>query len=205
MKTMTKAERSKYFMTKYFQKSRNFLLPLISREAQEGLLNSYLFAEGLEENISEYFLICEIRKGCELNEDLARCLYSTYENEVGNDICLFDLSSVKADVDKFLDGRYSQYSVESKHKILRYFKWGKKVPSGAVMTVKEVKQLKNDKELHFYVFLYPESFKEEVAEEMYSIYNIFSSYNEALQVLKEMKELCSPYDADKETLTKIII
>lgn len=199
-------KKSKYFITSYFQKSFNLLFPLISKERQEGIINTYLFAEQLDENILDYLLICEIKKGVELNKYLQRYLCSTYETDENTDVCIFDLNHISEEVDKFLSGNYSEYTEESKKDILRYNNWEKQIGRNkVVITVKDIKELKFDSNVHFYVFLYPDDFRKEVAEDMVKEYDLYDTVAEAVKTIKGIKELCPIYDLDKETLNKNII
>ena len=197
-----KINDSHYYVMNYFQKSLHLLFPLITKKQQGGVINTFLFANELEENILEYVLICEMKKKVELNEELQKYLLCTYETEDNTDLLIFDVSHISNEVDKFLMGQYSEYSQKSKDSILIYHKWDSK---GKALTVEQIKNGKQTSDLHFYVILYPNDFKENVAEDMVNEYNLFNSKKEALSVLKEMKELFPTYDNEKETYTSKII
>jgi hypothetical protein len=191
--------RSKYFITDYFQKSKHFLFPLINKKVQEGLINTYLLADNIKENINEYYLLCEIEKDVNLNEELEKYLYTTYETEDNTDLHVFDISSLAEEVEKFLTGSYSEYNITSKDKILKYHNWNTSVDN-----VKKVFPNSNT-HLHFYVSLYPDKFKKEYSEGLYNA-ELFHWDNkqEVLNVVKTMKELCPIYDVVQETFTKQI-
>lgn len=196
MKTSEKINSSHYYIISYFQKSLHLLLPLITKKQQEGVIDTFLFANELDENILDYLIICEIKKGVELNEELQKYLTCTYETENDTDLFIFDMSHISDEVDKFLMGQYSEYNKESKDNVLIYHKWESK---GRPYTVQEIKKNTQKSAIHFYVILYPNEFKENVAEDMVNEYNLFSTKEEALAVLKEMKELFPSYDEQKET------
>ena len=201
MEVKKKVNDSHYYVISYFQKSLHLLFPLITKQQQEGVINTFLFANELDENILDYFLICEMEKDVELNEDLQKCLSCTYETENNTDLFIFDMSHISDEVDKFLMGQYSQYNKESKESVLIYHKWDYK---GKVYTVEQIKKNKQNSALHFYVILYPDDFKENVADDMVNEYNLYNSKEEALSVLKEMKELFPTYSEEKETYTNKI-
>lgn len=197
-----KVNDSHYYVMSYFQKSLHLLFPLITKKQQEGVINTFLFANELEEDILEYVLICEMKKKVEINEELQKYLLCTYETEDNTDLLIFDMSHISDEVDKFLMGQYSQYNQTSKDSILIHHKWEYR---GKPLSVEEIKKNKQTSALHFYVILYPDDFKENVAEDMVYEYNLYNSKHEALSVLKEMKELFPTYDNEKETYTSKII
>jgi len=191
--------RSKYFITDYFQKSKHFLFPLINKKTQEGLIDTFLLADHVKENINEYYLLCEIEKDVELNGDLEKYLYTTYETEDNTELHIFDISSLSEEVEKFLAGAYSEYTIDSKNRILKYHNWN--------VDVNNVKKTFTDPNthLHFYVTLYPEKFKQEYSEGLYnSNLLFFKNKDEVLNIVKTMKELCPIYDVVQETFTKQI-
>lgn len=198
-----KFEATKYYVTEYIQKSKTMLFPIVSKEKQPGLITCYLFSEEFDENIYDYYLIAEMSKGSILNGHLEKCLYTTYETEDGNDLYIFDISDVSEDVDRFLLGDYSDYSKESKANMLKYYSWTRMVGGNKVIfSVKEIKDNLPKTNLHIYVFLYPSDFKQELAEELVKNYKLYDNMEDALRVLKQMKELCPKFDEKRETLTK---
>lgn len=194
---------NKYFISDYFQKSKHFLFPLITEKEQEGLLNTYLFADYLKEDIVDYFLLCEIEKDTELNMDLEKYLYTTYDTLDNTEVYVFDLSSLSEEIDKFLTGSYSDYCKTSKNKILKYFGW-KPNPEGAKTYREDDKNIY----LHFYVILYPNDFRNEYSKGLFTAKingkTLFDTEEEVLKIVKDMKELCPIYDVVKETFTKQI-
>lgn len=201
MDNIERIDSSHYYVISYFQKSLHLLLPLITKKQQEGVINTFLFANELDENILDYLLICEIEKGVELNEELQKYLTCTYETENNTDLFIFDLSHISNEVDKFLLGHYSKYNKKSKDNVLLYHKWDIR---GVPPTVESIKKNKQNSAPHFYVILYPNEFKENVAEDMANEFNFYETKEEALKVLNEMKELFPAFDEEQETYTNKI-
>ena len=197
----TKEIKGRYIVKNYFQKSKHLLFPLLNTK-QEGLINTYLFAEYIEnEGILEYKLFCEIKKGVEIKKELSKYLTEAYETEDGTDLCIFDIEHLKTEVELFLKGEYSNYPENKKHDILKYYGWHK---NGKVINVAEVKRLKGDTALHYYVFLYPSQFINEIAEDLVNL-DMYNTISEAKETIKKTKEFATLYDLEKETFTKKIV
>ena len=192
----------KYIISDYFQKSKHFLFPLITSKQQEGLISTYLFADYLKEDIIDYYLICEIERNTDLNEDLEKLLYTSYDTVENTEVHIFDLTFVSEEVNKFLAGAYSQYTIESKNKILQYYKW-----STDVDAIKE-RHAADNTQLHFFVILFPEKFRDEYTTDLFNAKiggkSLFSSARDVHDVVRGMKELGAIYDLDKETFKKEI-
>ena len=205
---MEKLTKNKYIMTEYFQKSLNLLFPILTENKQEGVINTYLFAEHLKEDIIDYYLLCEMDKSIDLVQDLQDLLYASYDidGEENTELCIFDISSKEIEVDKFLKGSYSEYSQESKRKILCYYSWCFFNPTlnrKEIIPIERVKQLK-EANPKFYTFLYPNDFKKEIAIEMTDNLKLYDKKQECLKVLNQIKEFALPYDVELETFKKKI-
>ena len=97
-------------------------------------------------------------------------------------------------------GDYSDLSKERKAEILRYS--GYKVNNNGEISGK-LEDVKG--KVHYYTILNPEESKELIAKEMVEVHKMFDTEKEALNILKLMKEICEPYNKDKETFKKNII
>lgn len=194
---------SRYFVSHYFQKSKNFLFPLITKSKQAGIINTFLFAYRIEDDILNNIIFCEIKKGTSLNEDLDGFVKEVYETEDDSFIYKIDIASLgDAQISQFLSGSYSEYSESAKNKILFYFQWTKS-PGGVVYTPAEIKAItRKDFNPHYYTLLYPSEFKKSVAQEMHADLDLFDTEEEALEIISDMKELCELYNYEKETYKK---
>lgn len=193
----------RYCVTNYFQKSTNFLFPLIAKSKQEGVSDTFLFADGIEDDIVNNIIFCEIEKETSINKDLEEFVKEVYETEDDTFLYKIDIASLgDAQVNQFLSGSYSEYSEEAKKKILFYFQWTKS-PGGVVYTPTEVKAIdKKDFNPHYHVLLYPKEFKINVAQDMHTELDLFDTKEEALEIIRDMKELCEIYNYEKETYKK---
>lgn len=178
--------RGKYFTTNYFQKSKNFLFPLICSNKVQNV-ETYLMCDGIDEDITEYNLLCKCPKGEDMGEDFLKSVINVYEYDKF-DIYILDLTNWKEDVESFLKGEYSKFSKEGRGKILKEFGYEQ-------YPVKETKGY-----YHFYVYFFPDKYKKEVAKELWEVHGLFNTYEEAYSVIKDMKELCQIYNSEKETL-----
>ena len=182
---------SKYSISNYFQKSINFLFPLCAESKPKDIM-TYLFCDNIDEDIFSYHLIVKVNKGVEIQDkEFLSNIYNVY-NHTDFDLYTLDISKWEKDIDEFLKGNYSKFSKEGKKRILKFY--------GYLDSQGKLKDTNKINYAHFFVYLYPEKFKEVVAEELVSVHKFFNTYEEALSVIKESKELCPLYDLDKETL-----
>jgi hypothetical protein len=180
----------KYVYDKYFQKSLNYLFPLIGLNKEELFkpAGTYLWWNGTE-SIDNTQLIAVYEERDELVYDPfeAKVLFKNpyiqncYTVEDGK-AYIFDLSSHGETVKKFLEGKYSKFSEGVKKKILTYH--------GASLD----KIARPGRYLH--MSLYPELYWEQVGKEL--------DYDPEI-LKKEVKELGSLFDREKETLSIKII
>lgn len=165
----------------YIQKSRIFIYPLldIKKGSDAVPLESYISWQGLY-TPSDYKYIClyhlrddEAFKKFEKVKLINNKLFdSYYETEDNCSVYVFDLKSYSKDLDCFREGRYTQISTETKNKILKFFM--------------------NSKSNYHHInsYLNPEIY--------YEVYGKLLGVNESL--LREVGELCSKPDLEKETL-----
>lgn len=195
---MVEIKDSKYLKIGYFQKSKIlFAIIAVQKYYKDKLINTYLFSPHLDESILDYYLFVEFKEDVVLDEDLERYLYCSYNTEDDTKLYIFDMTDFKDDIDKFLLGSYSEFSEQSKDKILHYFGYYSKDSRGKIIKC-NVHALNGM--LHYYTFLYPDKCKEQIANDMNN--SLFASKGEALMILKGMKEICLPYDMEKETINK---
>ena len=185
--------KSKYYSVNYFQKSRNLLLPLgLSNGIRNEGIQSYLFCDSLDEDILEYNLLVKVDKGVEIiDEQFLDKVVKVYEKEEF-DIYVLDISEWGEDIDSFMKGEYSKYTEKAKKKILKAFN----NLNGDNFIAKS--ELTGG--YKFYVIFFPDQYKEEVAQELWEVHELFNTKAEAWEVVKEMKEFCAPYSKMKETL-----
>lgn len=172
IKTLTK---------EYIQKSRIFLYPLleIKRGSEATPLESYISWDG-KFDIDDQKLICvynlredEAFKRFEKVRLLGHKYFDSYyeiENEKG--AYVFDMKDYKYDFECFLRGKYSEFTTPTKEKVISFF---------------------NDKpgsKEHVTSYFYPERF--------YEVYANLLAVDKS--VLKEVGQLCSRPNFDKETL-----
>lgn len=164
--------------TGYFQKSKVFLYPLlgINKIAHYVPIKTYVIWEDLYE-ADDRRLICEYKNdGTFKYTSFERRVLSPhpYLDEVINNtersIYVFDLKDYPNDYDNFIKGKYSNFSIESKEKIISYFR-GSKISK------------------YIDGYLNPEQYHEEYSD-MLGI---------PLEHLREVYELCSKPDFEKET------
>ena len=93
-KEQVNIQDGKYLKVKYFNKSK-ILFPFIAGKPYwkngKKLIETYLFANSLDESILDYYLFAEFEKGVELDDKIIQYLYSKYETEDGTDLYIFDL------------------------------------------------------------------------------------------------------------------
>ena len=200
---MSKMKDGKFLKIKYFNKSI-LLFAFIAGKAywknNKKLLETYLFANTMDESILDYYLFAEFEKGVILDEKILDYLYSHHITEDNTDLYIFDLTKFKKDIDKFLLGEYSEISEQRKIDILKYNGYPLNSKGEVIGEIEELKG-----QLHFYTILNPEKCKYLIANEMVNVHEMFDTKYEALRILKTMKEICEPYDQEKETYKKEIL
>jgi hypothetical protein len=174
----------KQLYSKYFQKSKIFLYPLLGlpkSEKDEFLVETFLKYEDIE--IEDCKIICQYNVKdvlCFLKyrkDNILKSPYFIFEKQLDKDvyIFIFDLSNFKTDYHYFLLGNYSKFTQKSKNLIKKYFG--------------------NNSQQYEYIdtFLYPTEY--------------FEKYSELLDVNKEtliyIGELCDKYDFEKEWLNNL--
>jgi len=175
-----------YLYNQYFQKSLNYLYPLLGIDKDEVFIPAgcYLWWNG-DESIDDFKLIVDYTDTQKkvFDQFERRCLLKNpyfdkcYNVETGK-VYIFDLSSYQDTVKHFLKGKYSQFSDAVKRKVMKYH--------GAAIDDKEVRPGR-----YIHMSLYPELYHEHVANELETV---------PLEEIKKVKELINVYDKKKETL-----
>jgi len=167
--------------TDYFQKSRIFLYPFleIRRGASVTPIETYIsWNEQYSPKDMKLMCLYHLRDDMEfLKFEKERLLNNKYffdfkQVEDNKGVYIFDFSPHEKDWNKILLGKYSELSYAYKKKIENFY--GKRDSNYAYIES----------------FLYPEKY--------YSMYAEIINVSEA--VLREVKELCSKLDIEKETL-----
>lgn len=165
----------------YFQKSKVFLYPLL--KIKKGItrvpIQTYIAWDNVYSTNDLKFL-CQYKtkqtpkfnsfaKSHLLNHSLLEEVIELNEN---TQLFIFDFSKFKSDYNKFLKGKYSQYSLDSKISIIDFFGTQDKIGS--------------------YVegFLTPEGVHDEYAE----------SLGVDIKSIEDIYEVCTPPNLEKETL-----
>lgn len=182
-------KKATYVYPTYFQKSLNFLFPLLgfAKEDTYQPENTYLWYPG-EESIDTLEMIVHYKaddsklysmfeqKVILENPHLEAC----YTVDIGK-LYIFDMSHHTDTVEKFMRGKYSEFSSGIKKKILSYHGASlDKIPRPGRV---------------FHTALYPELYMEQVAAEI----------GETVETLMEVGELCSPLVRSKETYTGKVV
>ena len=168
--------------TKYFQKSKAFLYPLLNIEPDnkyDPLITYISWNEHIKKEDCK--LICVYKttrtksfKKFESENLTSNFYYESHVNMLTKQIYVFDLTSFKTDVYKVYAGKYSELSVLAKHYIVKFYH-------------------KNAKKLNIMEsFLEPEDYHEDYAEYL------------ALDVkhIQKRHELCTPLNFKRENLNK---
>lgn len=165
----------------YFQKSLKFLFPLLNISSQEKIkpVQTYLTWKGVV-NINECKLVClyeleEFHAYNRFTESVLlknELLVNHIDIEDDKEVFIFNLTKYKADFKWFLKGRYSKMSDGVKQIILEHYKMNK-------FSVEYMDS-----------YLNPDKYFEKYA----SLLNIQEWR------LREIGELCDPFDLEKETL-----
>jgi|TARA_R100000084_G_scaffold109439_1_gene76827 hypothetical protein len=167
--------------TQYFQKSKVFLYPLLGIKKGEEFVpvETYISWDGLyTENDYKYIVVynCDKDLKFKLFEDRVlkshKLLEFATEIEKDRHIYVFDYSKFNHDFDMFINGRYSKFSTPTKNKVLKYF--------GSVGKISE----------YIESFLNPLKYHEVYAE----------AFEISIETIKEVHEICSKPDLEKETL-----
>ena len=166
--------------TDYFQKSKVFLYPLL--KLRKGLkyvpIQTYVCWEHVYTS-GEYKLLCEYNaksgKGFEEFCDRYLNCHVLFEKELdiseNKHVFIFNLSPYKNDFNRFLQGKYSQFSLDSKITILDFFGSSSKMLSFVQS------------------FLSPDSAHEDYAKAL----------GVDKETIEEIYEVCSKPDIEKET------
>ncbi len=169
--------------TKYFQKSRTFLFPLLGiKKHAEYIPESYINWKSLY-NVHDYKLIVVYDNLIDekwniyktkflLNNSFLESVYEI-DNKI---IFVFDFTSIKDDYNKFLQGFYSKLSNDSKKLITSYY------------------GTHTSEWVYIESYLYPDKHIQEYSKLL----------NVDEKVLQEAGELCDKYNLDSETYKEIV-
>ena len=165
----------------YFQKSSKFLFPLLKHKGEQiKPIQTYLAWDG-EVGINEYKLVClyEMKTDYEFTQFEKKTLQanelfdSFHKGEDNKGVYLFNLRKYREDVMLFLKGKYSQMSDESKAIIVDFYSLNK--------------------------------YSTEYMDSYLNPENYFEKYAQLLNIpewrLRDVGELCDPYNRVKETLS----
>lgn len=197
----------KFLRLAYFQKSK-LLFAMIAQNLRTNfspyLIETYLFNDITEENIEDYYLLAEFKSDFEITPKLEKYLTNVYETIEGTFLYAFHLVSHKEDVDKFMQGKYSEFSEDTKSKIAFYYNiYSFDERSKTIIKVSKETLLKlRSGPFEMQVILNPSEYIREVAEEMVPL--IYEDLGEAINNVINMKEIAKKYDRRKETFTKKI-
>lgn len=177
----------KYVYAGYFQKSKNFLLPILGMRKDELFTpaGSYLWWNG-GESIDNHKLIVTyedhdplVFESFEKRQLLRNPYFESCYSVKGGKVYIFDISSHHETIEKFVQGKYSKLSEVVKKRILAYHEASMdKIPKPG---------------RYIHMSLYPELYYELVEYELET------------HGLKEVGELMDIPDKEKETLTIEII
>ena len=167
--------------TDYFQKSKIFLYPLL--RLKKGLsyvpIQTYVAWESVY-SVEDCRFFCEYKtkntkKFEKFGSEYLRTnpLFDDYiELEENKHLYIFDFNKIKSDFDRFIAGKYSQLTLESKITIIDFFSDQGK-PAEYIQG-----------------FLSPEELHEDYAEFL----------GVEVETVKKVYEICTPPDLEKETL-----
>jgi hypothetical protein len=165
----------------YIQKSRLFIYPLLDiRKGSEAVpIESYISWTGLyAPEDMKYVCVYHLRdddvfRRFEKNKLTSNKLFHSYYETVDDEgVYVFDMTEYTQDWDKFLIGKYSTMSTDTKNKILKFFMANKS----------------NYHQINSY--LNPEIYYEQYANLL----------NVSEKILRDVGELCSKPDLEKENL-----
>tara|TARA_Y100000389_G_C17468308_1_gene527779 strand:- start:3791 stop:4387 length:597 start_codon:yes stop_codon:yes gene_type:complete len=174
----------------YFQKSKIFLYPLLDiRKGEEFVpVDTYICWDGLyRQDDYKYICVYKTIKNLKFKNFERKYLINHpllhYKEDItpeGSDnnirVYIFDLSEHKHDFDMFVLGSYSKFSIDVKNKILKYF--------GKTGRISQYIQSYLDPESHHKIYA--------------------DALDVNLNTIKEVHELCTPPDLEKETLIREI-
>lgn len=169
---------------KYFQKSKIFMYPLLGIERGNVAPEEVYFSirDKYKPEDRKLVLVYDPRMDLKyesFKEDRLvnhKLLHERLEDQNGNDIFVFDMSSFAADWDLFLVGKYSQMSQKIRNKILNFFEKN----SGNFIYVNS--------------FLFPEKWFKRYAEIL----------DVSEELLKEVGELCDVPNLVKEEFKLVL-
>jgi len=166
--------------TDYFQKSKVFLYPLL--QFKKGLSyvprQTYIAMDHMY-SFDDYRFLCEYH--VKMSEKFKEFFNTHIKNhprfdhhiDLGDDkhVFVFDFVTFKSDYKRFLVGKYSHFTLESKLIILDFFSEGKSSE-------------------YIEVFLSPDGYHADYADAL----------DVDIDIIEKVSELCSVPDLDKETL-----
>ena len=169
---------------KYFQKSKIFMYPLLGIERGNVAPEEVYFSirDKYKPEDRKLVLVYDPRMDLKyesFKEDRLvnhKLLHERLEDQNGNDIFVFDMSSFAADWDIFISGKYSKMSLKIRNKILHFFEKN----SGNYIYVNS--------------FLFPEKWFKRYAEIL----------DVSEELLKEVGELCDVPNPQKEQLNLVL-
>ncbi len=167
--------------TEYFQKSKVFLYPLL--RLKKGIdfvpAETYCFWDEIYDAM-DYKFICLYKTKytkafATFQINHLPLLKNNMEHyDLGNEqLIIFDMKQYRHDYDKFIEGRYSAFGIDSKIAILDYFGGQGRISS------------------YVKSFLTPD-------EDLHRLYSDY--FNVDLDLIKDVHELCSKPDIIQETL-----
>ena len=186
----------KQIYKQYFQKSKVFLYPLLGIEKGIRFVPVETYIKWEHDSISsKNILICayEIKDNVNATQEEVKRrhafdiffnkhlktneLYHSRSKTDNLELIVFDLSFFKKDLEKFKEGKYSEFSLITKKIIMNFF--------GNIGTIAEYMES----------YLYPEKY-----------YEIYSDIlNIPVSILEEVGELCDKPDLKKEDFKKSIL
>lgn len=174
-----------HIYTKYFQKSKVFLYPLlgIAKGQTYVPVETYIcWQDAFDYTDYRFISVYNSIRSTEyiIFEDVVlkqnKMFDSYYKLSNDRHLYIFNIESYKHDFNMFVDGKYSKFSSNAKNKISNYFSSSKGIS----------KNIKS--------FLYPEEFHSNYAK----------SLDVDLSIIKEVHEVCSKPDMKKECLIEKI-
>ena len=167
--------------TDYFQKSKVFMYPLLGYKKGIGHVprQTYIALEDVY-SIDDTMFMCLYQTPMtkkfilflEKHVFSHQHFYKHIKLSERRHLIVYDFTSLKFDYDNFIKGKYSNISIDSKINILDYFGDDDKVSE------------------YVHSFLSPQESHEEYAEFL----------NVSVRQLKDVHEICTPPDLEKETL-----
>ena len=166
--------------TRYFQKSKVFLYPLlgIKKGYKHVQKNTYvIWDQFFDKNDYRLMAVYDNDNSVDYKVFVDTVLqplpasHAKFKISESKDLFLFDMARHKHDFDCFYDGRFSQMTVEAKRRIKNYF--------GSVGRISK----------YISSFLDPEEFHDDYAE----------AFNVSHELIQDVYEVCSKPDIDKET------